>query len=156
MEKETFQKMVERRGYNLGIHFEEKQGHVTKCLVGDHEAGTELFFHGTQFADLSYEDARDYIDDVLAQEMRHVQHGCGQVLLEANDWWSGMGPYNDFEWGFYLVPLDWGSKPVDRCPKCQQKLSLEGDGEREEMDEETYEKLRPTVLPLVDDSKGKE
>jgi hypothetical protein len=155
MDKDKFTSMLERRGYTNGVHFVEKQGVVQKCLVGDDEATTGLVFSGDAFEKMTYEEACDYIDDTLGQEMRHVVHTCGQILLEANDWWSGMGPYNDFELGFYLVPLHWGSKPVDRCPSCQENLSLEGgdltDEEGELMDMDTYEEERPTVLPRVTD-----
>jgi hypothetical protein len=123
-------------------------------LIGDHEARRELMFRGQSFERMTHKDACDYIDDHLAEGMRHVIHSCGQVLLEANSWWSGMGPYGDMEWGFYLVPLHWGSKPVRTCPGCGKKLDLEGVGDNEElekMDEEEFEEIRPTVLPRVTD-----
>ncbi len=106
MDKKTWIAMLERRGYTMGVHFVEDHGEVRQCIVGDHEDGTEMLFSGTQFSRMTYEEARDYLDDVLGEEMRHVGHSCGQVLLEANCCWHGFGPYNDFESGFYLVPLD--------------------------------------------------
>ncbi|SRR6266849_616620 len=151
MDKRTFTAMIERRGYDLGVHFVEQAGMVQACRVGDHEAGIGLSFAQGQFENMTCEQARDSLDNSLAQEMRHVRHSCGQVLLEANDWWSGMGPYKDFIWGFYQVPLTWSSRPVTRCPRCNEVLNLEGDEPGEDFDYEQYQAQRLTVLPRVED-----
>jgi hypothetical protein len=153
MDKQTFTAMIERRGYELGVHFVERGGMVQQCVVGDHEAGMDMSFADGQFESMTCGQARDRLDVSLAEGMRHVMHSCGQVLLEANDWWSGMGSYSDFEWGFYLIPLTWVSQSISRCPRCGEQLSLEGSGDLEVayQDLEQYESQKPTVLPRIED-----
>jgi hypothetical protein len=154
MDKQRLKEMLEHRGYTL-LGFVEKGGEVIGCDIATSEIeyNTYLFAEFT-LDEVEYEQAREYIDDAMGEGMRHVMHSCGQILLEAGGWWHGYGPYSDFEYGFYLVPLGWGSQPVSLCPRCGEKLDFaEGDDAEDEEFEsiEEYEEERPTILPRLED-----
>ena len=155
MDQQKFREMLEHRGYTV-LGFIEHGGKV----VGYDIAINETEYNSYRFAEstldeIDYEAARDYIDEAMGAGMRHVKHPCGQILLEAGGWWNGQGPYSAFSYGFYMIPLRPGSQPISRCPQCEEKLDFD-QGDDPEDDEfeslEDYEKMKPTILPRLDDS----
>jgi hypothetical protein len=130
MDASTFQKMLEHRGYQPVRH--ETQEYHEVFFIGD---DTQLSIERDDFPHMSYEEARDDIDAMMAEGLKHVVHPCGQVLLEPDMEWDGG---EDREPGFYLVPLRVDSKPIERCPTCGMGLQFDYDNEAFQVEETIF------------------
>ena len=120
MDAHTFRKMLEYRGYShVTVRFTEAS---LEWTVEDERLIRVLTFSQTEFAAMTIASARDELDALLGEGMKHVLHQCGQVLLVANTQWVGAGPFAHLLTGCYAVPLHEDDEPIAVCPRCKQAL----------------------------------
>ncbi|HJT59455.1 MAG TPA: hypothetical protein VJ761_23300 [Ktedonobacteraceae bacterium] len=122
----TLRAMLERRGYD-DFFFHLKQGEIECAVCGPHVEKV-MSFNQQEWETMTVEEARIYLDQTIGEGMIHVMHVCGQGLLQADEGWnageSSDNPYSDLPPGYYTVPVDEDSEPVEHCQGCGLVLNL--------------------------------
>ena len=122
----TFRSMLERRGYNDFFFHVKKDG--IECTVCGLHVEKLMSFGQQEWDTMTVKDARIYLDETIGEGMIHVMHVCGQGLLQADEGWnseeSSENPYSDLPPGYYTVPVDEDSEPIEQCPECGLILNL--------------------------------
>jgi len=130
MDQQTFQAMLERRGYRA-IRFEPQDYGLDAIVCGTSgkiEVEKNLMLHSGELEQMTYEEARFLIDSVYGDEMVHVVHPCGHVLLYASAHYEGDGPFALLPHpAYYQVPVYDEARPLKRCPNCKKPLDVNAD-----------------------------
>ena len=127
MDQKTFQVMLERRGYR-DIHFDPQDyglDAITCGTSGKIEVEKNMMLHGNELEQMTYEQTRHLIDSVYGDEMVHVVHQCGYVLLYASTEYDGDGPFAELPHpAYYQVPVYDEARPMKRCPGWKERLDV--------------------------------
>lgn len=126
MDISTFRAMLERRGYT-DFFFWVKKDEI-ECTVCGPGVEKVISFAQQEWDAMTVKDAEVYLDETIGEGMIHVMHVCGQGLLLADEGWnsdvSSEIPFSDLSPGYYTVPIDEDSEPIEQCVGCGLVLSL--------------------------------
>ncbi len=126
MNVSTFRAMLERRGYT-DFFFYVKKNEVECTVCGPHIEKV-IGFAQQEWDAMTVKEARVYLDETIGEGMLHVMHVCGQGLLQADEGWnageSSENPFSDLPPGYYAVPVDEDSEPMEQCAGCGLVLNL--------------------------------
>ena len=99
-----------------------------ECTVCGPHVEKVMSFAQQEWDAMTVEDAQVYLDETIGEGMIHVMHVCGQGLLLVDEGWNsednGGIPYSDLPPGYYTVPVDEDSEPIEQCIGCRLVLSL--------------------------------
>ncbi len=126
MNVSTFRAMLERRGYT-DFFFYVKKDEIECTVCGPHIEKV-IGFAQQEWDAMTVKEAQVYLDETIGEGMLHVMHVCGQGLLQADEGWnaeeSNENPFSDLPPGYYAVPVDEDSEPMEQCTGCGLVLNL--------------------------------